>query len=147
MASNLRVLVSNLGDGNWSSGNTASTNTTVYFPPGTGAAEPTAAQRFGGSLDYIGWASKTNWLVQVTNTGGGAGTIQVLGHRPSGVAEELVPATAVGAGGGSLSEGGVGGEEIYGPFTHFSFVSTSNSGNLAYYVTAWNYGDILDAGV
>tara|TARA_R100000152_G_C6776965_1_gene206498 strand:- start:2032 stop:2463 length:432 start_codon:yes stop_codon:yes gene_type:complete len=142
MASNLRVLVSNLGDGNWNTGNGTSANTTKYFPIGSNTD---ATKRFGGSIDYISWASKTNWLIQIDNTGGGSGTIQVLGHRPSGVAEELVPATAIGAG-GSLSQGGVGGEEIYGPFTHFSFVSTSNSGMLMYYVTAWNYGDILDAG-
>jgi hypothetical protein len=143
MASNLRVLVSNLGDGNWNAGNGTSADTTKYFPVGSNSD---ATKRFGGSIDYIGWASKTNWMIQVTNTGGGTASIQVFGHRPSGVQEELVPVTSLAATTGSLTQGGVGGEEIYGPFTHFSFVSTSNSGMLNYYVTAWNYGDILDAG-
>ena len=142
MASNLRVLVSNLGDGNWSAGNGTGANTTKYFPVGSNVD---VSKRFGASIDYIGWGSKTNWMVQITNTGGDSGTVQVLGHRPSGVAEEVVAATSIAAG-GSLTQGGIGGEEIYGPFTHFSFVSTSNSGQLNYYVTAWNYGDILDTG-
>tara|TARA_R100000655_G_scaffold22915_1_gene46372 strand:- start:792 stop:1223 length:432 start_codon:yes stop_codon:yes gene_type:complete len=143
MASNLRVLVSNLGDGNWGSGNSTGTDETLDFPIGS-VSDPKL--RFGGSIDFIGWGSKTNWLVQINNTGSGTGTVKVMGHRPSGVAEELIAATSLGAG-VSLTKGGVGGEEIYGPFTHFTFVSTSNSGTLNYYVTAWNYGDILDTGV
>lgn len=144
MAANLRVLVSNLGDGNWGTANGTSADTTKYFPVGSNTD---ATKRFGASIDYIGWGSKTNWMVQVTNTGGGNATIQIFGHRPSGVSEELVAATVIPHSGGSLTQGGVGGEEIYGPFTHFSFVSSSNSGLLNYYVTAWNYGDILDTGV
>ena len=143
-----RVLVSNLGDGNWTTpaNQLSGANGTLYFPPGTGGAEPTAAQRFGGSMDYIGWSSKTNWMVQVENThAGNAGTVQIIGHRPSGVTEELVAATALAAG-ISVTHGGVGGEEIYGSFTHFSFVISGNTGVLNCYVTAWNYGDILDAG-
>jgi hypothetical protein len=143
-----RVLVSNLGDGNWTApaNQLNNANGTLYFPPGTGGAEPTAAQRFGASMDYIGWSSKTNWMVQVENThAGNTGRVQILGHRPSGVTEELFPQTAIAAL-GSTTVGGVGGEEIYGPFTHFSFVITANTGILNCYVTAWNYGDILDAG-
>jgi len=151
MASNIRVLVSNLGDGNWGVG--ASTinqlnnaNGRLYFPPGTAGAEPTAAQRFGASVDYIGWSSKTNWMVQVENVhAGNAGTVQIVGHRPSGVSEQLLAATAIAAQ-TSVTVGGVGGEEIYGPFTHFTFIITSNTGTLNCYVTGWNYGDILDAG-
>jgi hypothetical protein len=146
MASNIRVLVSNLGDGNWGAGadtsNVTTSNETIFFPRNSNAS---ASFRFAGNEDYIGWASKTNWLIQVDNRGGGNATIQVLGHRPSGVTEELVAATVLGAS-VSLSQGGVGGEEIYGPFTHFSFVASSNSGALHCFVTAWNYGDILDAG-
>tara|TARA_R110000822_G_scaffold48131_4_gene127122 strand:+ start:1842 stop:2300 length:459 start_codon:yes stop_codon:yes gene_type:complete len=151
MASNIRVLVSNLGDGNWGVGATTgnqlnNANGTLYFPPGTGSAEPTVAQRFGGSVDYIGWSSKTNWMVQAENVhAANGGRVQVIGHRPSGVSEELVAGTVLGAG-ISLTSGGLGGEEIYGPFTHFSFVISSNTGTLDCYVTAWNYGDILDAG-
>ena len=143
-----RVLVSNLGDGNWAApaNQMSGANGTLYFPPGTGGAEPTAAQRCGGSMDYIGWSSKTNWMVQAENTHAlNAGAVQVIGHRPSGLAEQLVPSTALTAG-LSFTHGGIGGEEIYGPFTHFSFVITSNTGILNCYVTAWNYGDILDAG-
>ena len=143
MASNLRVLVSNLGDGNWGTGNSTTGNETLDFPRGS-VSDPKL--RFGASIDHIGWGSKTNWMVQVTNTGADVATVQVLGHRPSGVAEELVAATVIPATTGSLTQGGVGGEEIYGPFTHFTFVSTSNAGQLNYYVTAWNYGDIFDAG-
>jgi len=151
MASNLRVLVSNLGDGNWGVGAStanqlSAANGTLYFPPGTTGAEPTPAQRFGASVDYIGWSSKTNWMVQVENTSGTSpGSVQILGHRPSGVAEQLLPTTVVAAN-SSVTVGGVGGEEIYGPFTHFSFVITLNAGTLNCYVTGWNYGDILDAG-
>jgi hypothetical protein len=152
MASNIRVLVSNLGDGNWGVGTDtanqlSAANGRLYFPPGdTKSAEPTPSQRFGGSVNYIGWSSKTNWMVQVENAHAtNAGTVQIIGHRPSGVSEELFAATAI-AGGGSVTVGGIGGEEIYGPFTHFSFVITSNTGTLNCYVTGWNYGDILDAG-
>jgi len=144
-----RVLVSNLGDGNWPApANQATTNTRLYFPPGTGGAAPTAAQRFGASMDYIGWSSKTNWMVQAENTSANNGTVQIIGHRPSGVSEQLVAATVLATAPGtpSLTEGGIGGEEIYGPFTYFEFVITSNTGSLNCYVTAWNYGDILDAG-
>ena len=142
MASNLRVLVSNLGDGNWDTGNSTTTNETLEFPRGS-VADPKL--RFGASIDFFGWGSKTNWLIQIANSGAGAGTVKVMGHRPSGVAEEVIAATSIAAG-LSLTKGGVGGEEIYGPFTHFTFVSTGNSGTLNYYVTAWNYGDILDTG-
>ncbi len=135
MASNIRVLVSNLGDGNWGVGaDTANqlnnTNGRLYFPPGTTKTdEPTLAQRFGASVDYIGWSSKTNWMVQVENVhGANAGTVQIVGHRPSGVTEQLLAATAIAAG-ASVTVGGVGGEEIYGPFTHFSFIITLNTGN------------------
>ena len=142
-----RVLVSNLGDGNWvAPANQATVNTRLYFPPGTAGAAPTAAQRFGSSVDSLGWTSKTNWMVQIENVhAANPGTVQVLGHRPSGVAEELVAATAIPAL-SSLTQGGVGGEEIYGSFTYLEFVITLNSGDLNCYVTAWNYGDILDAG-
>jgi len=147
-----RVLVSNLGDGNWPAPANQATTTGVgavdrFFPPGTGiTVEPTAAQRFGASMEYIGWSSKTNWMVQVENTHvGNPGTVEIFGHRPSGVREELVAATVLAAG-ISVTHGGVGGEEIYGSFTHFEFVISANTGILNCYVTAWNYGDILDAG-
>ena len=157
MASNIRVLVSNIGDGNWgidaagaNTDNQLSGNSTIYFPPGINkTTEPTASERFGGSIDYIGWSSKSNWMVQVLNShGSNPGTIQVLGHRPSGVSEEVIAATVLAGAAVSVSvtQGGLGGEEIYGHFTHFTFVATTNTGELDCYVTAWNYGDILDVG-
>jgi hypothetical protein len=149
-----RVLVSNLGDGNWPApanqrdGVAAPDNGQLFFPPGSAKGlEPTAAQRFGASMDYIGWSSKTNWMVQVENTHANNGSVQVIGHRPSGVTEQLAAVTVLATGGvPSLTVGGIGGEEIYGSFTHLEFVISANTGILNCYVTAWNYGDILDAG-
>lgn len=144
-----RVLFSGLGDGNWTGifSTLSGVNERRYFPKGDNATTaPTAIQQIGGSQDYIGWNSKTNWIIQVANSGGGTGTIQVIGVRPTGVEEELVPATAIGAA-ATLSQGGIGGEEIYGPFSYFTFIATSNSGVLECHVIGWNYGNIWDAQV
>ena len=85
MASNLRVLVSNLGDGNWGAGAGTEnvlndTNSSIYFPPafdadgnqlkGT-APSANAAELAPGGLDidgswpFAGWSSKTHYIVQV----------------------------------------------------------------------------------
>ena len=85
MASNLRVLVSNLGDGNWGSGAGTENvldrvNPSIYFPPAFNAAgnqvkgtAPSAgvAELAPGSLSVngtwplAGWSSKTHYIVQI----------------------------------------------------------------------------------
>tara|TARA_R100000808_G_scaffold25081_1_gene61499 strand:+ start:8881 stop:9372 length:492 start_codon:yes stop_codon:yes gene_type:complete len=148
-----RVLVSNLGDGNWGDGtennlNTAA-GTSVYFPPGAAkGTQPTADECFFGNLDYIGWNSKTNWMVQVDDATGAApygwngSRVSVYVGRPSGV-EELIVASAA----ADFTFGGIGGEEVYGPITYIRFrvdtLAATPTGLLCF-VTAWNYGDIID---
>lgn len=156
-----RALFSNTGDGNWT-GPSAQANGTGagpvsrYFPPGTSpGTPPTAAQQIGGSIDTIGWNSKTNWIVQAINATGanGSGKVEIIGHRPTGVSEQLVPVTTL-ATGVSVTEGGVGGEEIYGPFSYFEFKVTDNGtsangddGHLSFFVIGWNYGNIWEVQV
>ena len=149
-----RALFSNTGDGNWTGASSQALATGAgavsrYFPPGTNAGDvPTATQQIGGSIDTIGWNSKTNWIVQASNaTGGGSADVEIIGHRPTGVSEQLVASTTIGAG-VSLTEGGVGGEEIYGPFSYFEFKVTNNaSGRLSFFVIGWNYGNIWEVQV
>ena len=156
-----RALFSNTGDGNWT-GPSAQANGTGggpvsrYFPPGDSpGTAPTAAQQIGGSIDTIGWNSKTNWIVQAINATGanGSGKVEIIGHRPTGVSEQLVPVTTL-ANGVSVTEGGVGGEEIYGPFSYFEFKVTDNGteannddGHLSFFVIGWNYGNIWEVQV
>jgi hypothetical protein len=140
-----RVLVSNLGDGNWGDGteNQITTNATVYFPPGNAkGTQPTAAQCFNGSIDYVGWSAKTNWMVQVDGTYHGTpGTLTVSVCRPTGVEEVVYNAAAA-----DFTFGGIGGEEIYGPLSYIRFTlsGAGGAGNMLCYVVAWNYGDIID---
>ena len=160
MSTHQRVLVSNLGDGNWGDGiennlNVAANNS-IYFPPGNGGtaapvkgAEPTPAECFFGNIDYISWNTKTNWMIQVDDaTGAGpafgwnGASIDVYVGRPSGV-EELVINNA----GADFTIGGVGGEEICGPISYIRFfvnVGSATPTGLLCFVTAWNYGDIVD---
>ena len=175
MASNLRALVSNLGDGNWTPiYNTATppvlqdespnliTNVEFenvqYFPPGapyTGTAEaqpPTVAQQIGSSVNTIGWGSKTNWMFQVSNeqpSGSHEMDVNIYGYRPTGVIELItaIPKASIQAG-ETFSYGGVGGEEVYGPFVAFKFegvrAGSSGTPKVLCYVIGWNYGDIWD---
>ena len=155
MASNIRALVSNLGDGNWGVAGTASaddnlinaavtgaTSKSIYFPPG---ASKTVAPVSGvdnmspgaSSAGLIGWTSKTQWMVQ--------GTPKVTGSavRPTGVEEEVLSVTAT----GSHSYGGFEDEAIVGPVAYFKFTtdSTGGSADIRCYVIGWNYGDIWDS--
>ena len=159
-----RALFSNTGDGNWTGASAEATGTGAgpvsrYFPPGDSpGVAPTAAQQIGGSLDTIGWNSKTNWIVQAINASGapGSGKVEIIGHRPTGISEQLVPVTTLAAG-VSVTEGGVGGEEIYGPFSYFEFRVTDNGsttagppatdGRLSFFVIGWNYGNIWEVQV
>lgn len=132
-----RVLVSNRGDGNWDTGNVAATATTpIYFPHGaTSLVQPTDAECFGADFDHLGWGSKTNWMVQLDITG--TINVSVFAMRPSGVAELVVNGATA-----DTTQGGIGGEEIYGPVKYFQFVRNSGAGSARCFVTAWNYGDI-----
>jgi hypothetical protein len=91
MAGNIRVLVSNLGDGNWGTATLAadspfllnSTNKEIYFPPafnadgtqdkGTAPSNGTADLDIAGQyVGLIGWSSKTNYIVQIKATAAAA---------------------------------------------------------------------------
>lgn len=154
MASNIRVLVSNLGDGNWTSITTVpvtadefqpniltTDSVRCFFPPGETAAAnnvPTAAEKdaapsakfcIGGNIDNVGWGSKTNWLFQLKNTATAttnSAEVKIYGYRPTGVAEliETVGATVM-DGGMEYTYGGADGEEVYGPFVAFKFFARS----------------------
>jgi len=147
-----RVLVSNLGDGNWgdSTENNLDTaaQTSVYFPPGAAkGTQPTQAECFFGSIDYIGWNSKTNWMVQVDDAAGApygwnGSRVSVYIGRPTGVEELVVAAAAA-----DFTFGGIGDEEVYGPVTYIRFrvdTGAATPTGLLCFVTAWNYGDIND---
>jgi len=148
-----RVLVSNLGDGNWGDGTEnnldTAAGTSIYFPPGAAkGTQPTQAECFFGSMDYIGWNSKTNWMVQIDDATGAApygwngASVDVYVGRPTGV-EELIVNNA----GADFTFGGIGGEEVYGPITYIRFyvnVGSATPTGLLCFVTAWNYGDIND---
>tara|TARA_R100001594_G_scaffold78128_2_gene112664 strand:- start:1072 stop:1599 length:528 start_codon:yes stop_codon:yes gene_type:complete len=169
MASNLRVLVSNM-DGNWGHWNydTGALDTknllrqaldgeSAYFPPGgvSGAGAPLppdASQMFFSSVDYAGWNSKSNWIFQVAGTWDGA-TITVSVGRPTGV-EEVV-ATRITSdftwGGCSSIDATTGAnsqiyENLVGPITYVRFALSGAGGStdLRCYVIAWNEGDIYD---
>ena len=164
MASNIRALVSNLGDGNWGvtgapSANfnfldaTAATSVSksIYFPPGSAksvAPLPGDSEMspLASSVDLTGWTSKTQWMVQVVTTdmgtGGGTPTLTVSVVRPTGVEEVIVAITAI----GTESYGGFGDEAIIGPVSYFKFSSNTTGGtpNHRCYVIGWNYGDVSD---
>ena len=163
MASNIRALVSNLGDGNWGiagtpSANdnlidaavTASVSKSVYFPPGAskGVAPVSGADDMSpaaSSMGLAGWTSKTQWMVQllVVNLGtGGTPKVTVSAVRPTGIEEEVLSVTTT----GPHSYGGFEDEAIVGPVSFFKFTtdSTGGSANIRCYVIGWNYGDISD---
>jgi len=174
MASNLRVLVSNI-DGNWghwdysqasgpptptdgvlTTANVLSGNVSIYFPPGATNTAPTESQMFF-STDYAGWTSKSNWMIQLRAVPGGTGfnsqTVNVYVGRPTGI-EELIISRAgddLTWGGGTSIDLGAGTpvdtyENIVGPVTYFRFQS-SGAGLTAVqcFVVAWNEGDICGA--
>tara|TARA_A100001515_G_scaffold135810_1_gene126978 strand:- start:450 stop:941 length:492 start_codon:yes stop_codon:yes gene_type:complete len=158
MASNLRALVSNLGDGNWGIVGTANaddnkidaTNRVIYFPPGSakGVAPSAGTHSLApGSLsgNLTGWTSKTQWMVQVVtaNLGtGGTPDVKVYVGRPTGVEELVLTITST----GTDSYGGFDDEAIQGPVAYFKFISDSTGGtpDVRCYVIGWNYGDISD---
>jgi len=170
MAGNIRVLVSNLGDGNWGVTGTTSadsnllddtaastTSKSIFFPPAFNAngtqnksVAPTAGDSdmspLAASSNFVGWTSKTQWMIQVvtTNMGtsGGTPTLTVSVVRPTGVEEVIVAITAT----GTESYGGFGDEAIVGPVSYFKFTSNTTGGspNHRCYVIGWNYGDISD---
>ena len=163
MASNLRVLVSNLGDGNWSGDDSQldwdvsipSGDSTIYFPPGaTKGVVPTPSEQLGSSIDLIGWGAKTNWLFQLNNISASGtakeGDISIYGYRPTGIPEliKTVPKADIGVG-ETYTYGGVDGEEVYGPFVAFKFqidvASVTRNPSVLCYVVGWNYGDLCDS--
>jgi hypothetical protein len=159
MASNLRALVSNSGDGNWGVNGTATATDNklvvatprIYFPPGASKGSPPAQgtshmSPAASSVDLVGFTSKTQWMVQVnaTNLGTG-GTVSVTVHamRPTGIEELVLTVTSTGAD----SYGGFDDESIQGPVAYFRFTATADTlTNLDVdcYVIGWNYGDISD---
>mgnify|MGYP003673942991 CR=1 FL=1 len=156
MASNIRALVSNLGDGNWTTivtdpattdefqpNKLTRSSTRCFFPPGVTAAAnnvPTAPEKaaapgvgfcIGGNVNTVGWGSKTNWLFQLKNTAaaGQQGIVQIFGYRPTGVVELIREVAAADIDGGAeFTYGGVDGEEVYGPFVAFKFFIKSFGG-------------------
>ena len=164
-----RVLVSNLGDGNWGVAGSASANSnlmdaaaaatatkSIYFPPalnadGTenkGVAPGPGSDNMSPASDLlglVGWTSKTQWMVQVNavNLGtGGTPNLVVSVVRPTGIEETVLTVTST----GEDSYGGFGDEAIVGPVSYFKFTSDSTGGapNIRCYVIGWNYGDISD---
>lgn len=155
MASNLRVLVSNM-DGNWghwdyntdslNNDNQATADGNYYFPPGTGSAAPTETQMFFAG-DYAAWTSKSNWLFQVDGTFGG-GRVDVVVGRPTGIEETVVTnITTNTTWGGCSSFDGTNNytEALVGPITYVKFVvGGATNPDLRFYIIAWNEGDIYD---
>tara|TARA_R110000751_G_scaffold113271_1_gene212391 strand:- start:242 stop:736 length:495 start_codon:yes stop_codon:yes gene_type:complete len=159
MASNLRVVVSNLGDGNWTAPANTLNNTDpdIYFPPGVAKGDVPIITANGfapsaNSSDLIGFTSKTQWMVQINashiGTGGVPG-ISVYAVRPTGIEDLIVtfvptvfPAQESYGGVTSAAEG-----PIEGPVSYFKFESnatTNTSLDVDCYVIGWNYGDISD---
>jgi hypothetical protein len=156
MASNLRVVVSNLGDANWvgPANNLDNSNSVIYFPPGVDKSTAPAITANGvapaaTSSGPIGFTSKTQWMVQVnaSNLGsGGTPGISVYAVRPTGIEDLVHKFTATGqdsyGGVTSATEG-----PIEGPVAYFKFESdaTDNTNlDVDCYVIGWNYGDISD---
>ena len=131
-----RVLVSNRGEGNWTGGANNLSAADIYFPHGAASTDsPSDAESFGADFDHLGWGAKTNWMVQLDVTG--TVSVSVYAMRPSGVEELVVNAATA-----DTTQGGIGGEEIYGPVKYFRFTKNSGAGSALCFVTAWNYGDI-----
>ena len=169
MASNIRALVSNLGDGNWGVTGATSANSnlldataatsgskSVFFPPALNAdgsenksvaplPGASSMSPLASSASLTGWTAKTQWMIQVVtaNMGtGGTPTITVSVVRPTGVEEVIVAITAI----GTESYGGFGSEAIVGPVSYFKFTNSATGGSPSSrcYVIGWNYGDVSD---
>jgi len=154
MSSHKRALVSNAGDGNWGDGTENlidSANHDIYFPPGaakgtipaTAGANPSGLGPFS-ETDFVGWATKSNWMVQISvanlGTSGGTPTVNVYAVRPTGLQELVLSVTTTGI----HEYGGFGAEKIAGPVSFFRFQSVSTGGTplILCYVMGWNEGDI-----
>jgi hypothetical protein len=168
MASNLRVLVSNM-DGNWghwdnntdalNTANNLTGNGSIYFPPGSAKlnTQPTKEYMFFASEDYIGWNSKSNWMIQISGDWDGAKMAVSVG-RPTGIEDVILSDIDANFAWGGGSSGDMSGgsvtldaatvmfENIVGPVTYVKFtVSSAGAGtSLGCYVMAWNEGDIYD---
>jgi hypothetical protein len=148
-SSHHRVLVSNRGDGNWvSTNNELNATEDIYFPHGATKNDvPTSTQDFTNDLDFSGWGTKSNWMVQAKI--GAAGTnlvVEVYAMRPSGVEELVSTGTTLVVGGPtSVSYGGIAAERIAGPISYFRFKCTAISGLsvVSCSVIGWNEGDIV----
>lgn len=161
MASNLRVLVSNI-DGNWGywdysavppaldTENQLTGSANVYFPPGSSKGVVPKESEMFFSTDYSSWTSKSNWIIQL-NGNFGTGEVDVYVGRPTGI-EELVLKGV----GENFSWGGCSSidftaptpvdvyENITGPITYFRFNSRTAVTSVNCYVIGWNEGDICD---
>lgn len=146
-----RVLVSNLGDGNWGIGSNghnridtdAVNQRTVYFPPVVDASgtiqkhtEPSPSADSGpmARLDNVGWGSKSNWMVQVVfadlgtpPSGSGEIACRVEAVRPTGVAETVLEIT------GSHAGNDLNGASDGISFTHGGFDSEAITGPVSYF--------------
>jgi hypothetical protein len=150
-SSHNRVLVSSRGEGNWpttgATENVISGVESIYFPPGTGGAAPTSAEDFTNNINFSGWETKTNWIIQAQITAGTNAAIQVWAMRPTGVKELVMAVTTItlGAITASVTWGGNDTEAIVGPISHFEFECTAVSGaaRVGCYVMAFNEGDII----
>jgi hypothetical protein len=160
MASNLRVLVSNV-DGNWGHyiPNTGAVDTaneltgagSVYFPPGSSKGTPPTESDMFFSTDLSGWTSKSNWIIQLTGNFNSQ-TVSVHVGRPTGVEETIIvgAGAALAWGGGSSIDLTAGSpvevyENIVGPVSYFRFQANGAVTSVKCYVIAWNEGDICDA--
>lgn len=159
-----RVLVSNLGEGNWGVGSNTDNQITgntesIFFPIGTDKnTAPVPGDNNAGpmsSFDLSGWGTKSNWIVQVNVTdkatppSGTAVAITVKAHRPTGVSEVVLEITGAGgdlAGAAPLSftYGGHQSEKICGPVSFFEFSSSgfSDTPVIDCFVIGWNEGDM-----
>jgi hypothetical protein len=153
-SSHHRVLVSSRGDGNWpttgGSQNRIGADGSIYFPFGDAAGTvPTSAQDFTNDIDFSGWGTKSNWIVQANLASGTSCTIAVFAMRPTGIEELVVAAVTLDSTAtppvNSFTYGGIAAERIAGPVSHFRFLMASASGapRVDCYVTAWNEGDIV----
>ena len=158
MASNLRVLVSNLGDGNWGVTGTTSADSnlldataatsaskSIFFPPAFNAngtenksVTPTAGDSdmspLAASSNFAGWTSKTQWMVQVVTTNLGTVPDGGGGTNPAVVTVSVVRPTGVEelivsiTATGTESYGGFGDEAIVGPVSYFKFTNSATGG-------------------
>ena len=137
MASNLRVLVSNI-DGSWghydygadppalNTDNELTGAGSIYFPPGASKGTPPVESEMFFSTELSGWTSKSNWIIQLTGNFNGQRVSVHIG-RPTGV-EETIIVGADGAltwGGGTSIDIAGGGSDVYenivGPVSYFRF--------------------------